>query len=442
MRLILVIVAAVIIGGLSVAIHPLAPFAAIAVVFVVGLGVYDPLYMLMMFVVVLLTRPAEFFPALAAVPLAKTLALGSIGIWLAHKMIKKDASWVASPLNPYFLLLMGVLLGTCPFSSWPKNSLDFFFENFLKIGVIYVLILNLLDTPRRAAAFQLVIAFSCVFLAGYAIYAKQHSIGLIEGSRAAFVGLLGDPNDLAFALLMVGPFLLAAFLENQGGRRIGYFALFSVLALGMLATQSRGGILGFLVGGYFLFRGKIKSRLASGVVIALLSLGAIVAGGLHERSSGAVGATMEMDESAQGRLDAWKAGLEMLLHHPLTGVGLKQFTAHHPLDAHNAYIKVAAETGLVGLFAFLMLVFLSLRCALNVSRIAPQVPHPTERALARALFPALMGMFTSAFFLTQSWIWFIYIMMALSAAAPHAFQEYLEVSVEGAEPDPQRAANR
>ena len=441
MRLILVIVAAVIIGGLSVAVHPLAPFAAIAGVFVVGLGVYDPLYMLMMFVVVLLTRPAEFFPALAAVPLAKTLALGSIGIWLAHKMIKKDASWVASPLNPYFLLLMGVLLGTCPFSSWPANSLSFFFENFLKIGVIYVLILNLLDTPRRAAAFQLVIAFSCVFLAGYAIYAKQHSIGLIEGSRVAFVGLLGDPNDLAFALLMVAPFLLASFLENQGARRLGYFALFSVVALGVLSTQSRGGILGFLVGGYFLFRDKIRSRLASGVMIALLALGAVVYGGLRERSSGAVRG-MEMDESSQGRLDAWTAGLTMFVQHPLTGVGLNQFTVHHRLDAHNAYIKVAAETGLAGLFAFLMLVFLSLRNALNVSRLASRVTHPTERALARSLFPALVGMFTSAFFLTQSWLWFIYIMMAISAAAPHAFQEYGEVSLEGAEPDPERAANR
>ncbi len=441
MRLVLLIAAAVIIGGLSVAIHPMAPIAVVLVFFLLGLGVYDPLYMLMMFVVVLLTRPAEFFPALASVQLAKTLALGAIGIWLIHKLVKRDVSWVRSPLNPYFMLLVFVLAATSPFSSFPSDSLAFFFENFLKIGVIYVLILNLLDTPGRAASFQLVLALSCTFLAGYAIYAKQHSIGLIEGSRVGFVGMLGDPNDLAFTLLMVAPFLLAAFLENGGMRRLGYFTLFAVVALGVLSTQSRGGLLGFLVGGYFLFREKIKSRLLSGLIVGALALGAVVYGGLRERTSGAVRG-MEMDESSQGRLDAWKAGLTMLVKHPLTGVGVNQFNAHHFLDAHNAYIKVAAETGLVGLFAFGMLVFLSLKNAYHIGRIAARVPHPTERALARALFPTLVGMYTSAFFLTQSWLWFIYIMMAVSAAAPHAYQGYTEVTWSDGEPEPEIAANR
>ena len=66
----------------------------------------------------------------------------------------------------------------------------------------------------------------------------------VEGSRAAFVGLLGDPNDLALILLSFAPFALEAALCNQGKTRFRFGFVYAVLVIGVLTTQSRGGLLG------------------------------------------------------------------------------------------------------------------------------------------------------------------------------------------------------
>jgi O-antigen ligase len=53
-----------------------------------------------------------------------------------------------------------------------------------------------------------------------------------------------------------------------------------------------------------------------------------------------------------GRVEAWAAGMDMLMAHPFSGVGKEQFVEHHERDSHSSYVRVGAETGIVGLFLF------------------------------------------------------------------------------------------
>jgi hypothetical protein len=75
------------------------------------------------------------------------------------------------------------------------------------------------NTPGRAAATLTTLGAVGAALGAYALHAKLTGTAQIEGSRAGFVGLLGDPNDLALVLLMGMPFLASAFMMTRGSRR-------------------------------------------------------------------------------------------------------------------------------------------------------------------------------------------------------------------------------
>ncbi|MGI9058235.1 MAG: O-antigen ligase family protein [Ktedonobacteraceae bacterium] len=71
------------------------------------------------------------------------------------------------------------------------------------------------------------------------------------------------------------------------------------------------------------------------------------------------------DYSTAERLAHWIAGIRMFVTHPLTGVGIGNYPDAYPRyyltifvnslgHAHNYYINIAAETGAIGLIAFLL----------------------------------------------------------------------------------------
>ena len=68
------------------------------------------------------------------------------------------------------------------------------------------------------------------------------------------------------------------------------------------------------------------------------------------------------DNSAQGRLDLWRAGVKMTLDHPLgIGVGnwynkIGHYIPESKMDAHSTYVKCIAELGVHGFFLFVLII--------------------------------------------------------------------------------------
>lgn len=426
-RAAIAVVASLATASLVVRVHPLAPVALVFGITVLAVVFRSGFTLLCGFVGVLFLRPAEFVPALAAARPALVLAGTALAMLVIGRLALRDARWPTSPHTPWMgaltlAVLLSSLLGTTP-----AASMNTFQEVFVKIVLLYVLILMLVDSPARALAMQLVIGGACTVLGVYGMYLRAAGEAKVEGSRAGFVGLLGDPNDLALSLLMAFPFLFEAARVSRGRDRVLFtIGLVAVLG-GILSTQSRGGLLGICGAAWLLARHWIPSIPRRVVILGLVGLVGFTAAGVSKRSSGGAG-TEGIDESAQGRLDAWKAGGRMLMRRPVLGVGFSSFQDNYASyasgaviwgkhEAHNSFVKAAAETGLGGLIPFLVLAGRSLvvgvrlrarRRALGESALA-QVP-------AEALLPTLVAFFVSAFFLSQCWNWFTYILIALAAA--------------------------
>ena len=205
---------------------------------------------------------------------------------------------------------------------------------------------------------------------------------------------------------------------------VGVPLLFS----GIISTQSRGGLLGIVsVFGVFGYR-RIKSKLLLVAIAAVGMLGLITLAGISDRSSGG-SAEEGVDESAMGRIYAWKAAFGMAVANPLTGVGINNFLSNYFAYSphwdgmnhavHSTWFGVLAETGFLGFIVFITMVvklILSAIHSLNTIEANEKLRIPAVHATSQAVLAGMIATCVSGTFLTQGFLWPIYILGALIIA--------------------------
>jgi len=147
-------------------------------------------------------------------------------------------------------------------------------------------------------------------------------------------------------------------------RLIALGVLVTLSLAGLLVSRSRGGALAFAFGAILLACAKILRRRVWVPVaaIALLGVGVGVVGLIGPAQAGMETGSFSSkagEASTVVRLDLWAKTLRMFLDHPVAGTGLGTFQwafasyqregEWGKLDyAHNDYLQLLSETGLVG----------------------------------------------------------------------------------------------
>jgi O-antigen ligase len=208
-----------------------------------------------------------------------------------------------------------------------------------------------------------------------------------------------DPNDLAMVLALAVP--MAWYLGMTYRQPLlrwisrGYLPL-AVVAVGL--TGSRGGMVVTTIG--LLIVPLSMTRLSPGrLASAILMLG--IAGGL------AVAYTPERlverlattgTELEQGRLGGrgklWKAGLEAFAQRPVIGYGTGTFRAAvTPMlgsasqVAHNSYLSVLVEGGMVGFLFYMLMIAAVFRATLKLPLLERRFGLVLLATLAVAMLP-------------------------------------------------------
>jgi O-antigen ligase len=187
-----------------------------------------------------------------------------------------------------------------------------------------------------------------------------------------YAGYINLPLSIALALMLLGSNWKTRILA-------GVTAFF--LATAEFLTQSRGGEVAIAAALLFIVTVGIP-RLR--VVVGLLSLASLVGAAAYLAGLipiylfnpiltrlGLVGISLskptDQTFSTAERLAHWIAGLRMFFDHPLLGVGIGNYAQAYPQyfvtiftdplgHAHNYYINIAAETGSIGLIAYLLFI--------------------------------------------------------------------------------------
>jgi O-antigen ligase len=407
-------------------------FAPVAIVTVLRM----PFILCVSFISLSFFRLHEIFTPLKELRLPLVLAVLAIAVLAILLVTGRAKPYWRPELTVLSLFALLATIGIA-FALDRPGSLQFWLDSFSKTVIMVFAIAWCARSPKDLVLAGKLFVVCGIVVASVAIWNKLHGLNLVEGTRVTIGrdtnSLLGDPNDLALVLLFPMAFAVAYMTSPRTGfvtrllGTVGTAAIFWAI----LATQSRGGLLG-LAAVFAVFASRlIKSRIlllaiAIGAAMALYTLDNI--GG---RSSG--GAAEEgIDASSQGRLDAWKAAVRMAVAHPATGVGLNNFgpfyyfyTDHwdgKDMAVHSTWFGVLAETGPAGLVLFVTLVTMTVRQSvrtlsrLREARRSGVAVDPEIYALAQAVVAALAGFIVSGTFLTQAFTWPIYILIALGVA--------------------------
>ena len=148
-------------------------------------------------------------------------------------------------------------------------------------------------------------------------------------------------------------------------RRIIAFICLVVAISGVIATQSRGGLLGIAAVLSFFIYQKVKNPVVVGCIGAVGMLAMVAFAGIADRQSGG-SHEGGVDESAMGRIYAWQAAINMAIHNPLTGVGVNNFVVNYYFYSphwdgknhavHSTWFQVLGETGIVGICIFVLVI--------------------------------------------------------------------------------------
>ena len=403
----LIIVLPLVIGSLAIVILPLTTTIGLALIAAVVIGtLLEPGIGL---IVTLLAGPwaawmNTYAPGLLPIDAGQIMVGFTLGAWVLGGLAKREFVIPRSPL----LIPLGLFVGWAAITMLWAPDLSFGLPEVIKwIEIILVMLLAIDVAQRRGGQWILTGVFATAALqALIGIYeARIRGVGplgfqLSEGVYRAY-GTFEQPNPFAGFVGMVLPIAIAVTAYyalhiaysfrarklpwiTHDALRFTICALVTLLlAAGLYLSFSRGAWLGTAaaIGAVIVFAPRRWwIGLALGA-IALMGLAALSGAGLlpsaiNERLADA-GTLLEIRDvrgvpindanyALIERQAHWQAALNMLTEHPWTGVG---FSNYQPLyeqyrllnwpmplgHAHNIYLNVAAETGLIGLGLYLLL---------------------------------------------------------------------------------------
>jgi O-antigen ligase len=253
-------------------------------------------------------------------------------------------------------------------------------------------------------------------------------------------GLMLDVNHLGVALIVPILILLPIYLRLERGHplRVPLVLTLAVLALAEVATLSRSGALGLVVGLLVLaipYRRLMVSRrllvpvgaLAGILVLVSLQYSTIVSGLLRARTS-------LSGRGTQTHFDFYDLLPPALDTNPFFGRGLNTFSVYFEFltgrdnwGPHSYYIALLVETGIVGavlFLAFIVHVFRRLGVLRQVGRAlaaAGDVAAARVQPLAWGLTAALAGTLAANVFYLTMQMYYFFVVLLLAVAAPVVF---------------------
>ncbi len=245
-------------------------------------------------------------------------------------------------------------------------------------------------------------------------------------------GALGNANDTAAALVAGGGMAAALSLALRGKPilRLASAVVVPLCIFAVFLTLSRGGLVALAVSLLTAVvmagrrRGAAIGLTVAGLLAAVLYFGVFASDVARERVTALDGGT--------GRGDIWTVGWRMVEDNSLKGVGAgnfpvasihyllepgaivrSDFIVDNPKVAHNTYLDMLAELGVVGLALFLAIIGFSLWCALRAIGLAERAGDRQVEVIARAMVVVLAGLLAADFFGSRQYSKQLWLLLAL-----------------------------
>lgn len=278
------------------------------------------------------------------------------------------------------------------------------------------------------------------FVAGALLSALYGSFVTVGGASTAqasegrLTGATAEANELAALLVVATVFAVALSLDLRRRSRAWLVVAAAVpLALvAQFATLSRSGLIALAVAviAAIALGGRWRGRLSVGAATV------VVLGIVYFATASPSSVERITNPGSSGRDDIWTVGWRIVEANPIVGVGADnfkletvnyllepgvisadQYIVDQPLVAHNIYLEVLADLGIVGLALFLSIIAASIACTLRAIAFAKANGDASIEVLSRALLVGLIALLAADVFISEQYSKQLWLLLALGPVA-------------------------
>ena len=318
-----------------------------------------------------------------------------IGVVVAYKKVR----FPVTPLTVVLILFLVWMNVTMLFAIHVDLSIDMW-SRINKTLIMTLVALAVVQTEKQIRIFLWIFVMSVAFFG-----VKGGIFTILSGAEFRVYGPpnshIEDNNAISVALLMIIPFLAFLAYDNRGKWvRFGLIVAMMFCAAAVLASYSRGA---FVAGCAMVLMLAIKSRHRIVFVLLFAVALPLMLSAMPQKwwDRMATITAENVDQSVEGRFNAWQMAWNLALDRPIFGGGFGIYEsdvfaryAPNPTDIHSAhsiYFQVLGEHGFVGLALFLLVAVLMWRSASRIIRASDTPATRWRGDLARALQVSMIG---------------------------------------------------
>jgi O-antigen ligase len=377
--------------------------------------------------------------------------------------------WAISNDRPRGLLLpilMVAAYGLVGFSSLLyapyKDLVLLSLSNYVKDALIAVVVVALLRRPEQFRHVLYTLLVIGIFIGSFSVhqyltrnfgndyggFAVARYMNIVGGTNDyRLTGPVGDPNFFAQVMVVLALIGVERLVHDRSmWVKILAGLCAAISALTVVFTFSRGAIVAMALSlAIFFWIYRLKPMQTAVVLILGMVLLLFIPSTFFDRiltikdvlpsSNGEI--NVRQDPAIQGRASENLTAWAMFTQHPLTGVGLNNFPSLYQdytksiglapsasqRSPHNLYLEVAAETGIIGLTVFLIMVGLAFRSILSARKKFMEAGLEDYAHMVTGFAIAFGGYMLAALFVHAAYPRYFYLLLGIAFALPVIFEQ-------------------
>lgn len=410
-------------------------FLIFAVSGVFALTLLNPFWVLPVFIFGHFFQPVQFFPEIREYNPSMMIGSAVLVAWMMNVVFTGNISPARNKqvgLVIIFIMQIFISSAMSPLSSFSHVS-------YLTASIIPFFILVYVVQSRK----QLIVIVFVLLLMGtiaalYGIYCVKANIGLRDRGIVRILSFMSNPNAFGHTMVILVPIALSLMLlDFHKVYRLGLCFLVALFVLAAMTSGSRNvffPMVFFLIFTPAIYHRGNKKIMAFVLTILLLPIGYYaLPDSVKWRYTNRISNLFQaesLEAIDEGRVETAKAGWKMMFAHPLLGVGIGGFGHEYAriaqysedidlvksrygdrgLSAHNVYVEVGGQLGILGLMIYLSIVFVAYKDARRSEEIFFQAGDDLLRSIAVSLRICIIGSLMMGMFnrlLNDNMFWII-----------------------------------
>jgi len=349
------------------------------------LTLINPFYAVPVFIFGHYIEPVQYFPYLRQFNPSLLIGYAVLGGWLLHVIFTGNFVAAKNKLVTAVLIFIAwtfICTGMGKYASWDDQNL--FIRNVIPFFIFVYMIISRKHVIITVWTLMIMGAVAAI----YGMYCLKFNIGVSDQGIVRITSFMANPNAYGQTMALLIPIAICLMLSGYTRKtKLIVAGIVLLLITGVVMSYSRTSMIAMLFvlifTPFMYYRGSKK---IAALLVTIMILPALyyffpldnVKWRAHNRLVTAF-QTESMAEVDLGRVETTRAGWMMMLNNPVTGVGIGGFGHEYyymalssdelelvmsrygerGLSAHNLYVQVGGQLGILGLALYLFLVVIA-----------------------------------------------------------------------------------